>query len=182
MTLACGLVPTGDDDDTVREDRWVAPNKQLTAFTIYTGYYPVDIKGGDGVDTYQMIAIRAPGMQSPGVTLSRAKYFEAQWSPDSRYLAVFKYYLTHNTDIDVYRIEEDGSHGRLTLSLIYSRSALANPRKKRWINWEFKSWDLKRSALNITEKNDNPNYYDGVKTIAVDLKAKAIRKIEYAEE
>jgi hypothetical protein len=160
------------------EINWISPDKKILVYSLRTGYLAIHTNNTD-VDVYRILLLKLNNVEDCGICLAQAKYFDVYWSSNSRYLAIFKSYLTHNTDIDVYKIDIDEKKQSISLNLIYSRSSLGNPPETVWINWRFISWNLDRSILNIVENNENVKYSEEEKHIAVNLKNKPTKTIRY---
>lgn len=174
-----------DEDTTRSHPLSYSPDHQLVVLELQTHSYL--LKMGNREFTASSVLVLKPAVDSDcGLLLGQYKFFDVFWSPDSKFVAVFKGYLTHNTDVDVYRVE-NANGPSVRLSLIFRRDALSLPEGKSWTNWEFKRWELEKDVLVIEEIDENHPHNtsyrppDKPSLIEVPLSAKPIKTLSMDE-
>ena len=129
FTLACVA-------SAVAHERVISPDKRFEAYT------KPDTADGLGAKLF----LRAAGSSAPGVLLCKNdRWIAAQWSPDSRFLAVADHNDGHITDVFIYRIVSAAAPPGVTHTLRYQSS---EPRTYD-TKWEVVAWDSKHSTATL---------------------------------
>lgn len=179
VVLGAGQVPaTSADAQTTRTESWSSPDHKFLAYEIETAGSHIRM-GKRNVDAWNALVLKSADAEG-GLYLGSYKYFYVHWSPDSKYLVILKGYLTHNCDVDVYRVETS-QDSTVVLHLLFRRDALSLPDGASWVNWDFKSWDLVNDCVTLIETDENPRTYRS-STIRVPLNGHPIRTTTFGEQ
>ena len=148
----------------VHGEQAISPDHRFDAYTI-----PHNPDG-----TGMRLFVRAAGSSESGVLLrENDRWIRANWSPDSRFLAVIDGSDGHVTDVFVYRVQ--ASRGTVTKASYASFPSLGElatfaqaPRvvadlwyhtPNPWtydVQWNVVGWDASRSAILLTKRGREP--------------------------
>lgn len=188
----CDAAPGAEDGISTTTARWAgaghpswswgSPDGRFVATEISSADSDTFAKMGNREVQLCSVLLLQPAGSAYSVCLGRYKGFDVIWSDDSKYLVVLKVYLTHNTDIDIYRVESRKG-APLVLSLIFQHDALNLPISKSWVNWDFRRWNPEKGTVTIEQNDENTRNKGTIESlIEVPLSSKPIRTITLLDE
>lgn len=158
---------------------YLSPNKKIELVSMRTeDDYPVKY-GNRLVLANSILFLRFKNAVN-GIYLGNYKYFNANWSADSKYIAIEKCYSTHNSDIDIYRVVTNNT-SYIRIELIYQNNALFLPVGENWVNWKFVKWDRNSVVIRQNDESHSPKNSGSI-TYTVPLASKALISYEFRQD
>ena len=117
-------------------ERLISPDKRFETYTV------PGTPDGSGAKLF----LRATGDSKPGVLLcENDRWIEAQWSPDSRFLAVIDHSDGHIADVSIYHVVPAAAPPGVTRSLRYQ-----SPEPRTYdTKWDVVAWDSKHATATL---------------------------------